>query len=592
MGNKTNNESKKQTGGAIMLEILKLIAGKHRYRMVRVTLISIAEAIFGAIPFVVLYFILCHIIDQTFTLDKLWTYIYVIAASAVFRVLFSYLSVSRSRADGTLMVKDLRLRLGEHIRKLPLGFFTSHDTGELSNKTLENVNKVELILTMLLPTIISTFVLSVLVAVGLFFIDYRMAIATIVTMPLAISLLVWAKRIMHTRGKALYQSSATLANSIIEFVSGIKFIKSFNNSSKKFNDLVDKMDDFKTRSLKTEGTLSPIMVLSGISIDFGLVMLILIGSYFMVGGSLSGKTFVIFLIISSRFFENLKDISINYIKVRYLLIAGQTIQSLFNQKQLNGHKQQMNLDEKDIVFNNVSFAYKQTRVLKNINVTIPSNSMTALVGPSGSGKSTMTNLIARFYDATIGNISIGHNKLKELDPETILQQVSMVFQKVTLFNDTIYNNIIIGDKTASREAVITAAKRANCHDFISKLPKGYDTMVDENGANLSGGEQLRLSIARAMLKDAPIVLLDEATSSLDPENEFFIQEAISNLLVNRTVVVIAHRLKTIKNAHKIIVLNDGQIEEEGTHKELLKRKGLYKQMWETQATTVGWEITN
>ncbi len=575
-----------------MLQILKLIAGKYRKRMVRVILISVLEANFGAIPFAVMYFLLCNIIDHTFTLQKLWTYIYIITGSAVVRMLFSYLSVTLSRADGTIMVKDLRLRLGEHIRKLPLGFFNTHDTGELSNKTLDNVNKVEQIITMLLPEFISTFVLSILVATGLFFIDYRMAIATIITMPLALALLIWAKRIMQKRGKTLYKSSSELANGIIEFVSGIKFIKSFNNSQKKFDELTKKMDDFKTQSLKTEGTLSPVMTLSGISIDFGLVMLILMGSFFMVGGSLTGKTFIIFIIISSRFFESLKAISLNYVKIRYLLIAGQTIQNLFNEKPLDGKEQELNAKKQDIVFNKVSFGYNGTKVLDNISTTIPANSMTALVGPSGSGKSTMANLIARFYDVDEGRISIGKNNIKDIAPEKLLKNISMVFQKVILFKDSIYNNIWIGNQNATREQVLEAAKRANCHEFISKLPNGYDTMVDENGSNLSGGEQLRLSIARAMLKDAPVVLLDEATSSLDPENEFFIQEAISNLLQKKTVIVIAHRLKTIKDAGKIIVLDNKKIQEEGTHDELLAKQGLYNQMWQTQKNAVGWQIAN
>lgn len=575
-----------------MFEVLKLIAGKYRIRMARVTLISVLEAFFGAVPFVVLYFLLCDIIDNVFTINKLWVYIYIIAGSAVFRMFFSYLSITLSRADGTIMVKDLRLRLGEHIRKLPLGFFSGHDTGELSNKMLDNVNRVEQIITMLLPEFISTFVLSMLVAVGLFYVDYRMAIATVITMPVALALLIWAKEIMHKRGKALYLSSSDLANGIIEFVSGIKFIKSFNNSLKKFDDLVKKMADFKTKSLRAEGTLSPVMTLSGISIDFGLVMLLLMGSYFMVGGSLTGKTFIIFIIISSRFFENLKSISLNYVKIRYLLIAGQSIQDLFDEKPLSGEVRKFDASGKDIVFRNVSFGYDKIKVLDNINVTIPGNSMTALVGPSGSGKSTMANLIARFYDVSGGGIYIGKDNIKEIDPEIILKQISMVFQKVILFRDTIYNNIKTGKQNATKEEVINASKKANCHVFISKLPDGYNTMVDENGSNLSGGEQLRISIARAILKDAPVVLLDEATSSLDPENEFFIQEAISNLLEKKTVIVIAHRLKTIKNADKIIVLNNKGIREEGTHNELLASNGLYRRMWHTQETTVGWQIAN
>lgn len=411
-------------------------------------------------------------------------------------------------------------------------------------------------------------------------------------MPLALGLLVWAKRIMSNRGKELYHSSSVLANAIIEFVSGIKFIKSFNNSQKKINDLTDKMADFKGKSLKAEGTLSPVMTLSGISIDFGLVMLILMGAYFMVGGNLTGKTLIIFIVISSRFFENLKDISLNYVKIRYLLIAGQTIQNLFSEKQLYGEELELDAKKQDIVFNNVSFGYNGTKVLDNISTTIPSNSMTALVGPSGSGKSTMANLIARFYDVDNGNISIGDRNIRDIAPENLLRNISMVFQKVILFKDTIYNNIRIGKQSASCEEVLEASKRANCHDFISKLPDGYDTMIDENGCNLSGGEQLRLSVARAMLKDAPIVLLDEATSSLDPENEFFIQEAISNLLERKTVIVIAHRLKTIREAEKIIVLNNNTIQEEGTHDELLDKHGLYNHMWETQKDAVGWQVAN
>ncbi|MCI1778989.1 MAG: ABC transporter ATP-binding protein/permease [Bacteroidales bacterium] len=575
-----------------MLRILRLIAGKYRMRMLRVILISVLEAIFGAVPFVILYFLLCDIAGSVLSLHKFGVYVVVVLGSAVFRMLLSYLSITLSRADGTIMMKDLRLRLGEHIRKLPLGFFSCHDTGELSTKILDNVNRTEQIITMLLPGFISTFVLSLLVVAGLFFIDYRMAVATIITMPLALGLLVWAKRIMQKRGKALYESSEDLANGIIEFVNGIKIIKSFNNSAKKLEDLVEKMADFKIKSLRSEGTLSPVMTLSGISIDFGLVMLILMGAFYMIGGSLSGKTFIIFIIISSRFFDNLKSISLDYMKIRYLLIAGQTIEELFAEKPLSGEKYNLPEGCADIVFDHASFGYGSVKVLDDINVSIPGNSMTAIVGPSGSGKSTMANLIARFYDVDEGAVLFGGRNIKKIDPEDFLKRIGMVFQKVILFKDTIFNNIRTGKIDATREEVIEAAKRANCHDFISGMPMGYETMVDENGSNLSGGEQLRISIARVILKDAPVVLLDEATSSLDPENEFFIQEAISNLLKDKTVIVIAHRLKTIKNADKIIVLDNKKICEEGTHDELLARKGLYSEMWRTQQNAVGWKISN
>jgi ATP-binding cassette subfamily B protein len=401
----------------------------------------------------------------------------------------------------------------------------------------------------------------------------------------------WAKKIMNTRGKALYQTSFRLADSLLEFINGIKYIKSFNNSQKKLNDLISRMDDFRKDSLRTEGTLSPVMVLAGIFIDVGIVSIILMGSYFLIGGSISEKVFIIFLIISSRFFDNLKSLSVNYIKVKYLGIAGKSVKEILDIKPPQGNKKPEFLNH-NIVFVNVTFAYNHKPVLNNINLSIKENTMTAFVGQSGSGKSTLANLIARFYDPQSGTISIGDHDIKTVDTEMILQQTSMVFQKVFLFRDTIYNNIKMGKPNASELEIRDAAKRANAHDFITQLPNGYNTLVGENATNLSGGEQQRISIARAILKNAPIVLLDEATASLDPENEIFIQDAISNLLKDKTIIVIAHRLKTIKHADKIVVLNNGSIEAEGSHTYLLENNALYKKMWENQESAVGWKFEN
>jgi ATP-binding cassette subfamily B protein len=574
-----------------MVKTIALLAQNNKSKIYQMAAISIAEALFGFVPLIVLYFLLCNIIDLSFTTDKLLVYTLILIGSTLFRGLFSFLNVSVSRKNGTLMVKDLRLRLGEHIRKLSLGFFNSHDVGELSGKALENVNKMEMILTMMLPEIISTFSLSFLVATGLFFIEPRMAVATLITMPIALYVMTWAKKIMNTRGKAMYKTSFRLADSLLEFVNGIKYIKSFNNSQKKLNDLISRMDDFKKDSLRTEGTLSPVMVLAGIFIDIGIVSIILMGSYFLIGGSISAKVFIIFLIISSRFFDNLKSLSVNYIKIKYLGIAGKSVQEIFNIKPPEGNGKPM-FSNHNIVFDKVTFAYNDKTVLNDIDLSIKENTMTAFVGSSGSGKTTLANLIARFYDPQLGTISIGGYDIKGIDPEVVLQQISMVFQKVFLFRDTIYNNIKMGKPDASREEIEKAAQRANAHDFIMQLPNGYDTMVGENATNISGGEQQRISIARAILKNAPIVLLDEATASLDPENEIFIQEAISNLLKNKTIIVIAHRLKTIKHADKIVVLNHGIIEATGVHADLLESNAQYKTMWETQESAVGWEFEN
>ncbi len=576
-----------------MIQTLKMLSeGGNQLRLARIAIISVLEAFSAAVPFSVLCMVLFDIVDQKLTLEGFIYYNLIILVGAIFKVLFSYLNLSISRNDGNIIIRDLRLRLGEHIRKLSLGYFNKHDVGELSNKALDNVNKLEMILTMLLPAMISTLVLSLIVVSVLFFIDPTMAVATLITMPLALVILLWARSIMNKQGRALFESSNQLSDGLLEFVNGIKFIKSFNSSSHKLDNLIDKMRDFKVKSLKTEGTLSPVMVFTGVAIDFGLVMLICIGSYLMIGGELGVKEFVVFIVVSAKFFEELKVMAVNFVKVKYLGIAGESIRDVLNEKLLSGTDNMASIKDNNIEFKNVRFSYDKKEILKGVNLDIEENSMTAFVGPSGSGKTTMTNLIARFYDVDSGEIKIGSHNIKDIDPECVLQKISMVFQNVTLFNDTIYNNIKIGKQGATEEEIIDAAQKANVHDFISALPKGYQTMVGEKGANLSGGEQQRISIARAILKDSPIILLDEATASLDPENEIYIQNAFSNLLKNKTVIVIAHRLKTIKDADKIVVFNEGKICEQGSHDSLLQQKGVYYDLWQAQENSVGWTVAN
>ena len=574
-----------------MIKTIALITKNNKLRIIQTALISTIEAVFGFTPLIILYFLLCSMIDGTFTCNKLTLYSIILGIGTIFRGSFSYLNVTVSRRNGTLLIKDLRLRIGEHIRKLSMGFFDSHDVGELSMKVLDNINKMEMILTMLFPEIISAFAMSILVAGSLFFIEPRMAFATIITMPIALYIMTWAKNIMINRGRELYKSSFRLADSLLEFLNGIKYIKSFNNSQKKLNDLIETMDDFRKNSLKTEGTLSPVMVLAGIFIDIGIVSVVLMGSYLLIGGSISPKIFIIYIIISSRFFDILKSLSVNYIKVKYLGIAGKSVNEILELKETEGTDLPV-FSNRDIRFKNVSFAYNGTNVLNKINLDIKENTMTAFVGPSGSGKTTLANLICRFYDPQSGTILMDGRDIRKIDPEHILRQTSSVFQKVFLFNYTIFNNIKIGHPGASENEVIDAAKKSNAHDFIMKLPDAYNTMVGENAVNLSGGEQQRISIARAILKNAPIVILDEATASLDPENELFIQHAISNLLKNKTIIVIAHRLKTIKNADKIVLLNRGEIEAEGSHEFLLNNSELYQSMWDKQNSATGWIIGN
>lgn len=437
-----------------------MITNNNRLKLIKPVAISVVEAILASIPFMVLYTILSHIIDGDFTKDIANSCLVIIIVSGLLRAVVSFYSINIARADGSDFIRDLRIRVGEHIRKLPMGFFNDNDLGTLSNKTLECVNRLETLITIFLTELATTVILTGLVGVVLFVIDYRLFVSVFLTIPLAYIMMVVSRKIMGCHGEALYESSNRLSDGLLEFIQGIKFIKSFNSTQKKLNDLTKKMDDFRVKSLNIEGNLSPLMVLTGITIDFGLVLLILVGSYTLIGGELEVKTIIIFMIISARFFENLKTLAINSIKIKYLMIAGNNVQGIFDEEVLSGSEENVIFSNHDIQFENVYFSYKNTNVLKDINLSIKEKTMTAFVGASGSGKTTMTHLIARFFDVNRGLIKIGGYPIKEIDSECLLKEVSMVFQNVILFRDTIYNNILIGKPNASPEEVIEAAKKS------------------------------------------------------------------------------------------------------------------------------------
>ena len=323
-------------------------------------------------------------------------------------------------------------------------------------------------------------------------------------------------------------------------------------------------------------------------VQCGLSLITMVGVYLLMGGTLDITIFVMFLLVGTRIFDPLVGAIIQLPVFVYQTAAGKRIVDLLDEPIMQGDGEAP--QNHDISFENVTFGYGKDMVLHNVSASFPSGTMTAIVGPSGSGKSTMLRLIARFYDPQSGAVRFGGIDETTVDPEKLMSKISVVFQDVYLFQDTIGNNIRYGRENATQEEIEAAAKLAHCHDFIMALPDGYDTMVGEGGSTLSGGEKQRISIARAILKDAPVLLLDEATSSLDPENEVEVQQAIEELVKDRTVVMIAHKLKTIAGADQIIVLDQGEVKEVGTHKELMDNHGLYRHLWDIQQTTAGWQI--
>ena len=481
-----------------------------------------------------------------------------------------------------------RLSLAEHLRKLSLGFLSRRDPGDLSSMLVTDFMMAETGISHHLPQLMGAIVMPVLAFASLVWIDWRMAVSMFAALPLAL-LVLWAstKAQRKLSGRQI-QAKINAGNRLEEYLQGIRVMKAYNLIGDRFVRLRDAFAELRRACIRQEALLGPFVLLSITLVRAGLTMMVLCGTYLLLGGKLSILVFVLFLVVGSRVFDPLTSALTNFTEFRYFSIAGGRILSLMNEPEMKGEQQSPAAG--DIRFEHVSFAYQDKEVLHDINIMLPKNSLTALVGPSGSGKSTVMKLCARFYDPQKGCIFFNGVPMNEINPESLMSHISMVFQDVYLFQDTIRNNIRFGKTDATEEEIIAAAKKACCHDFIMRLPKGYDTLVGEGGCTLSGGEKQRISIARAMLKDAQIILLDEATASLDPENEVEVQKAIDTLIKGRTVIAIAHRLKTIKGADQIIVLDNGRIREKGTHETLMQAKGLYAQLWNIQEQISGWKL--
>ncbi len=525
---------------------------------------------------------------QPLDMTRLWWIFGIMAVYMLVMALAERASYRANFRGAYEMSASGRLSLAEHLRKLSLGFLSKRDPGDLSSMLVTDFMMAETGISHHLPQLMGAIVMPVLAFASLVWIDWRMAVSMFAALPLAL-LVLWAstKAQRKLSGRQI-QAKINAGNRLEEYLQGIRVMKAYNLIGDRFVRLRDAFEELRRACIRQEALLGPFVLLSITLVRAGLTMMVLCGTYLLLGGQLSILVFVLFLVVGSRVFDPLTSTLTNFTEFRYFSIAGGRILSLMNEPDMKGEQQSPAAG--DIRFEHVSFAYQDKEVLHDINITLPKNSLTALVGPSGSGKSTVMKLCARFYDPQKGCIFFNGVPMNEINPESLMSHISMVFQDVYLFQDTIRNNIRFGKTDATEEEIIAAAKKACCHDFIMRLPKGYDTLVGEGGCTLSGGEKQRVSIARAILKDAPIILLDEATASLDPENEVEVQKAIDSLIKGRTVIAIAHRLKTIKDADQIIVLDNGRIKEEGTHDDLVRNEGLYAHLWNIQESISGWKL--
>ncbi len=481
-----------------------------------------------------------------------------------------------------------RTALAERLRRLSLGFFGSRDPGDLTTMMLGDYTLVEQAISHHFPQLISGIALPVIAFLCLLFVQWQLALAMFIALPLSILIIYLTNNFQIRISKSHIKAKVDAASRLQEYLLGMREIKAHNLSGTRFERLRESFHCLMKESIKVEGLFGPIMMSAIGLMRAGLTLVIFTGAYLLAGGGLTLPIFLIFMLLGTRVFEPLQVVMVNYAEIKYATVSAGRIMEIQRQPVQPGTG---GLPESNrIDFQNVTFAYEDHDVLKNVSFTIEPNTITALVGPSGSGKSTITRLIARFWDIQSGCIRLGGRDIREIDPEKLLSRVSMVFQDVYLFKDTIGNNIRVGRIDASQDEIEEAARQACAHDFILALPQGYDTPVGEGGCTLSGGEKQRISIARALLKDAPIVLLDEATASLDPENETNVQRAVNTLVAKKTVVTIAHRLKTVRGADKIIVLDNAAVVEQGRHQELIFRDGLYRHLWDLQQQSAGWQM--
>ena len=475
-----------------------------------------------------------------------------------------------------------RISLAEKLRKLPLAFFGEKNLSDLTSTIMDDSTELEHTFSHAVPQLFASIISLVLMATGMFFYNWQLALALFWVVPLAAMVLILAKRILRQEFQVVYQKKRDVSEQIQEGLDTIQEIKSYNREDTYLNELQQNLNIYEKQLIRGELLAGGLVNTSQSLLKLGLVSVIIVGIQLLSSGTIDLFMYLIFLVIASRIYSPVNEVFNNLAALFYLDIRinrMNEMEALPIQQGKTDYKPQ----NFDIVFKDVSFSYETGKqVLQNVSFTAKQGEVTALVGPSGGGKSTSAKLAARFWDIDKGKILLGGHDISKIDPETLLQNYSVVFQDVVLFNSSVIDNIRIGRKDATDEEVIQIAKLAQCDEFVNKMPDGYHSIIGENGETLSGGERQRISIARALLKDAPIVLLDEATASLDVENETKIQEGISELVRNKTVLIIAHRMRTIANADKIVVLENGRVAECGSPENLKKQNGVFAKMLERQ----------
>ena len=566
------------------------LAGRDDPALFRGAWVSALASIAEAIPLAVLYFALREAFDGQAT----WNTVLVASAVLFVSTGLTWWLKSRAMVDNFVstygLVGDIRMRLADHLRRLPMGFFSNRRTGSLASTLTDQFSLYSDIVTHIWGLVVANIALPLAIVVVMLLVDVRLAVAALITLPIALPAIPWSHRLLNRAADAQHTTYGRTLGRLVEYVQGMREIRAFGRVGRDHASLRDDLDALRQAQMTTELAPAPAILAFGLLLQLGFASLLTVGAWMVAGQSLSAPAYLLFLVLSLRFYAAVADLSIYLAEARFATRTLERIRALFDEPQQPDAKASQTPSDGSIEVEHLQLAYEDRPTLVDVSARFEAGTVTALVGPSGSGKTTLAHLLIRLWDRDAGSIRLGGQPLESLSLATLHRNVAVVFQDVVLFRDTVADNIRLARPHASHDEVVAAAKAARAHDFILQLPDGYDTVLGEGGADLSGGQRQRLSIARALLKDAPVLILDEATASIDPHNEQAIQEALSGLMKGRTVIVIAHRLWTIQHADQILVFDHGHIVERGTHEDLLGRNdGLYRRQWDLQQQVRHWK---
>ena len=563
-------------------EMLKLLTKTGKRDLI---ISSVFFALYGlsSIAMIVIVFsILFQIFDGT-SLASLYKYFIAIGLLVVFKGICNMVADMKKHSAGFDIVQQIRKRMIIKLKKFSLGFYTNERLGEINTILHKDVDNMSLVVGHMWSRMFGDFLIGAVVFVGLASIDFKLSIIMAVSVPIALIFLYLtikqSERIENQNNSALLD----MVSLFVEYVRGIPVLKSFSNNKSLDNELMNKTKKFGETSKAASRFKAKQLSIFGFLLDIGYLVLLIAGAILVIKGSLDVFHFIIFAVISKEFYKPFASMEQHYMYYVSAVDSYERLSRILYADVISDKVNGIVPKDNDIAFENIDFSYEKDEFkMEKLSFSIAEKTMTALVGESGSGKTTITNLLLRFYDVHKGKITLGGTDIRDIPYDELLDRISIVMQNVQLFDNTIEENIRVGKKRATKEEIIEAAKKARIHDFIMSLPKGYETDIGENGGILSGGQRQRISIARAFLKDAPILILDEMTSNVDPVNESLIQDAITELAKNRTVLVVAHHLKTIQKADQILVFQKGNLLEKGKHGELLEKDGYYTKLWKAQ----------